>query len=261
MKIGRASLASPRRTFSPASFPTTRTSTPIRARCGASGISTSFMNRTLDGSKRRMLQSRRHAARPHPGGVTPHCRCGGHGRGGAGGVPKVVDRVAVDGPDGHLLVVVEDGLGKDRAGRHDVAVGEDEAPRGVHHKARGLPPPAALAGAGVASVSCSWSLRRLPPLCGRRTCMDVARSVSKEATRLTRIETTAGTHDRSVCSQPSAKARRRSAMLGRLSRSYAVDSWRAPSSVCSVIDSSRTRTLCGCSCERGAAPAAAPGAR
>lgn len=46
--------------------------------------------------------------------------------------------VAVDGPYGDLLVVIEHRLGGDGVGRHNVSVCHDDSLGGIHDKARGL---------------------------------------------------------------------------------------------------------------------------
>mmetsp|Transcript_16254 Transcript_16254/g.46126 ORF Transcript_16254/g.46126 Transcript_16254/m.46126 type:complete len:468 (+) Transcript_16254:1789-3192(+) len=58
---------------------------------------------------------------------------------------KVVHGVAVQRHHGHLLLAEEGGVRLDGAGRHHVAVGENDAALAVHHEARGAGAAAALA--------------------------------------------------------------------------------------------------------------------
>lgn len=71
---------------------------------------------------------------------------------------EIVHRVKVEREDGQLLAVVEDRLGDDGAGRHHVAVGQDDAARRVDDKAGRVRRRRRLgvAGARLRDPGCCW---------------------------------------------------------------------------------------------------------
>ena len=52
--------------------------------------------------------------------------------------PEVVHRIAIHGIELHFLAIEEGGLGRDRAWRDHMAIGEDQSALRIDHEAGGL---------------------------------------------------------------------------------------------------------------------------